>query len=176
MLRRDFVDLGTKLAVARMLGSAQPHAASVFDADQRLRERSPTLASPYLDAHAHSASVLLLAYRAVSRGPTRRESPTDGAVLIRRMDADGIRRAFVLSTAYQMAADAYGTRTSESAEYARVRLENDFTAAECERNPGRLVPFLSVNPKRGYAVEEVDRLTGVLLITPDKEQPNGWPV
>jgi len=73
------------------------------------------------------------------------------------MDADGVRRAFVLSTAYQMAADAYGTRTSEAAEHARVRLENDFTAAECERNPVRLVPFLSLNPKRGYAVEEVDR-------------------
>jgi predicted TIM-barrel fold metal-dependent hydrolase len=56
-----------------------------------------------------------------------------------------------------MAADAYGTRTSETAEHARVRLENDFTAAECERNPVRLVPFLSLNPKRGYAVEEVDR-------------------
>jgi predicted TIM-barrel fold metal-dependent hydrolase len=157
MLRRDFVDLGTKLAIARMLGSAKPHAASVLDADRRVRERSPRLVPPYLDAHAHSASALLLAYRAVSGGPTRGESPTDGAELIRRMDADGIRRAIVLSTAYQMAADAYGTHTSESAEYARVRLENDFTAAECERNPGRLVPFFSVNPKRGYAVEEVDR-------------------
>jgi predicted TIM-barrel fold metal-dependent hydrolase len=73
------------------------------------------------------------------------------------MDAEGVRRAFVLSTAYQMAADAYGTRTSETAEYARVRFENDFTAAECAQYPARLVPFLSLNPKRGYAVEEVDR-------------------
>jgi predicted TIM-barrel fold metal-dependent hydrolase len=157
MLRRDFVDLSTRLAVARILGSAQPHAARVLDAARRLRQRSPTLPPPYLDAHAHSASGLLLAYRAVSGGPTRRESPTGGAVLIRRMDADEVRRAFVLSTAYQMAADAYGTRTSETAEHARVRLENDFTAAECARYPVRLVPFLSLNPKRGYAVEEVDR-------------------
>jgi predicted TIM-barrel fold metal-dependent hydrolase len=157
MLRRDFVDLSTKLAVARILGSAQPHAARILGDARRLRERARTLAPPYLDAHAHSASALLLAYRAVSNAPTARGSPTDGTVLIRRMDADGLRRAFVLSTAYQMAADAYGTRTSESAEYARVRLENDFTAAECARYPDRLVPFLSVNPKRGYAVEEVDR-------------------
>jgi len=157
MLRRDFVDLSTKLAVARILGSAQPHAATILDAARRLRERSHILAPPYLDAHAHSASGLLLAYRAVAGAPTRRESPTDGAVLIRRMDAEGVRRAFVLSTAYQMAADAYGTRTSETAESARVRFDNDFTAAECERNPARLVPFLSLNPKRGYAVEEVDR-------------------
>ena len=157
MLRRDFVDLSTRLAVARILGSAPPHAARALDAARTLRERSRTLAPPHLDAHAHSASSLLLAYRAVSGAPTGRESPADGAMLIRRMDADGVRRAFVLSTAYQMAADAYGTRTSEAAEHARVRLENDFTAAECERNPVRLVPFLSLNPKRGYAVEEVDR-------------------
>src|SRR5205814_2213474 len=97
------------------------------------------------------------AYRAVSGGPTKREPPADGAMLIRRMDAEEVRRAFVLSTAYQMAADAYGTRTSETAEYARVRFENDFTAAECAQSPARLVPFLSLNPKRGYAVEEVDR-------------------
>jgi predicted TIM-barrel fold metal-dependent hydrolase len=157
MRRRHFVDLSTKLAVARILGLAQPHAARVLDAARRLHERSHILAPPYLDAHAHSASGLLLAYRAVSGGPTGRESPADGAAVIRRMDADGIRRAFVLSTAYQMAADAYGTRTSETTEYARVRLENDFTAAECAQYPARLVPFLSLNPKRGYAVDEVDR-------------------
>ena len=157
MLRRDFVDLTTKLAVARILAAAQPRAARVLDTARRLHERSHVLASPYLDAHAHSASGLLLAYRASSGGPTGHESPADGAALIRRMDADGIRRAFVLSTAYQMAADAYGTRTSETAEHARVRLENDFTAAECAQYPARLVPFLSLNPKRGYAVEEVDR-------------------
>src|SRR3954470_21195955 len=157
MRRRDFVGLGTQLAVARVLGFTQPPAETILDAPRRLREHSHILAPPYLDAHAHSASGLLLAYRALSGGPTRRESPVDGAELIRRMDADGVRRAFVLSTAYQMAADAYGTRTAESAEYARVRLENDFTAAECARYPARLVPFLSLNPKRGYAVDEIDR-------------------
>lgn len=102
-------------------------------------------------------SSLLLAYRAVTGVGRGDDAATDGAALIRRMDADGVRRAFVLSTAYQMAADAYGTRTAEAAEHARVRLENDFTAAECARFPDRLVPFLSVNPKRGYAVDEVDR-------------------
>jgi predicted TIM-barrel fold metal-dependent hydrolase len=157
MLRRDFVDLSTKLAVAGIVGLRPPQAAGIVDAARGLRERAPPLAPPYLDAHAHSASALLLAYRAVSGGPKGRESPMDGAALIRRMDAGGIRRAFVLSTAYQMEADAYGTRTSETAEYARVRFENDYTAAECARYPDRLVPFLSVNPKRAHAVDEVDR-------------------
>ena len=66
MLRRDFVDLSAKLAVARILGSAQPHPAKVLPAARGLRERSHTLAPPYLDAHAHSASGLLLAYRAAA--------------------------------------------------------------------------------------------------------------
>jgi len=158
MLRRDFVDLSTRLAVARILGLHQPLAEGIRDAAHGPRERAPILAPPYLDAHAHTASAALIAYRAVSGAPTSAtEPPADGAALIRRMDADGVRRAFVLSTAYQMAADAYGSRTSEAAEYERVRRENDFTAAECARYPDRLVPFLSVNPKRGYAVEEVDR-------------------
>jgi predicted TIM-barrel fold metal-dependent hydrolase len=157
MLRRDFVELSTKVAVASALGSRWPFAATTPDAARGAPRRAPTLAPPYLDAHAHSSSAMLLAYRAMTGNVRNDESTTDGAALIRRMDADGVRRAFVLSTAYQMAADAYGTRTSEEAEHARVRFENDFAAAECARYPNRLVPFLSVNPKRGYAVEEVDR-------------------
>lgn len=143
MLRRDFLDLSAKVAAARLIGVVRPSVA--------------VLPAPYLDAHAHSSSAALLAYRATSGGPPSQDSPVDGAALVRRLDADGIHRAFVLSTAYQMAADAYGTRTSEDAERARVQADNDFTAAECARYPDRLVPFLSVNPKRGYAVEEIDR-------------------
>ena len=148
MLRRDFVDLSAKIAVARFLGAPRQRALS---------EGMSRLASPYLDAHTHVASPLLIADRAVSGAPAGNFSRGDGAMLSRRMDADGVRRAFVLSTAYLMAADAYGTRTAEAAEHARVRMENDFTAAECARDPDRLLAFLSVNPKRGYAVEEVDR-------------------
>lgn len=157
MLRRDFLDVSARLAVARILGSPQPRA--LFGASAPIEDSASALplAPPYLDAHAHSASAVLLAYRAATGVTEGHESPTDGAALIRRMDADGVRRAFVLSTAYQMAADAYGPRTSEAAEYARVRFDNDFTAAECARYRDRLVPFLSVNPKRGYAVDEVDR-------------------
>ena len=157
MLRRDFVDLGTRLAVACIFGSPRPRAQEIGDAVQGPRERTHGLPSPYLDAHAHLASAALAAYHAEAGRTVGQIGTMEGAALIRRMDADGVRRAFVLSTAYQMAADAYGTRTSESTEYARIRLENDFTEYECARYADRLVPFLSLNPKRGYAVEEVDR-------------------
>ena len=135
MRRRDFVNLSSKLAVASILGPRQPRPSGVSEADRGPRAHAPTLEPPWLDAHAHTASAALLGYRAVSGGPKDRRPPTDGAAVIRRMDVDATRRAFVLSTAYQMAADAYGTRTSEAAEYARVRLENDITAAECARYP-----------------------------------------
>lgn len=157
MLRRDFVDLGTRLAVACIFGSPRPRAQEIGDAVQGPRERTHGLPAPYLDAHAHLASAALAAYHAETGGTVGQVGTMEGAALIRRLDADGVRRAFVLSTAYLMAADAYGTRTAETAEYARVRAENDFTAAECARYPERLVPFLSLNPRRGYAVEEVDR-------------------
>lgn len=110
--------------------------------------------SPLLDAHAHVTSERLLAFRETRRPG---DVPVGGADLIRQMDADGIRRAFVLSTAYQMAADYKPHDVSEKEEYPRVRGENDFAAAECARYPERLIPFLSVNPKRGYAIEEIDR-------------------
>lgn len=157
MLRRDFLDLSTRLATAVLLGSSWNIFEPIRGAARGSRARVPTLPAPYLDAHAHTSSLMLLAYRSTSGVAGGRGATTDGAALIRRMDGDGVQRALVLSTAYQMAADAYGTRTAEAAEHARVRLENDFTAAECARYPDRLVPFLSVNPKRGYAVEEVDR-------------------
>ena len=144
MHRRTFLETGARLAIA----GALPRNA--------LARRGASVAKPYLDAHVHPTSPALVAYRRMQGG--RGDTPTDGAALVKQMDADGVRRAFALSTAYQMASD-YNRRepVSEIAEHARVALDNDFTAEQCARFPDRLVPFLSVNPKRGYAVEEIDR-------------------
>ncbi|MEO8337120.1 MAG: amidohydrolase family protein [bacterium] len=152
MNRRAFLDTSARLVVA---GALLPR----FD---RLGESRP---SPFLDAHVHSASAAMLAYRASSsgRGATQPSGgPVTGAALVERLDADGVRRAFVMSTAYQMAADVNRTGPlSESEERARVALENDFVAEQCALFPDRLVPFLSVNPKRTYAIEEIDRCVEV---------------
>src|SRR5690242_18081531 len=68
------------------------------------------------------------------------------ADLVARLDSAGIRRAVVLSMAYQ-----YGSpsRTVEN-EYAKVRAENDWTAAQVAAWPGRLVGFCGVNPLKDY--------------------------
>ena len=153
MNRRDFLDASARLALAAAL-------------PLRFAGLEESLPSPFLDAHVHPASAALLAYRASTSGRGATQpigSPVTGATLVERLDADGVRRAYVLSTAYQMAADVNRTTpVSESEERTRVALENDFAAAECARFPDRLVPFLSVNPKRGYAIEEIDRCVDVL--------------
>jgi predicted TIM-barrel fold metal-dependent hydrolase len=144
MHRREFLDTSARLAIAGALSTPL------------ISRDGGRAAKPYLDAHVHPSSPALVAYRRMQGG--RSDSPVDGAALVKRMDADGVHRAFALSTAYQMASDVNRRQpVSEKEEQARVALDNDFTAEQCARFPDRLVPFLSVNPKRGYAIEEIDR-------------------
>ena len=114
------------------------------------------LSSPTLDAHAHvnSAAVTGWVNGLVGEGTL---DPLDGDGVLAALDRDGIERAFVLSTAYMMAMDALPGTLTPDEERAGVERENDYAAAECAKHQGRLIPFLSVNPKRPWAEEEVDR-------------------
>jgi predicted TIM-barrel fold metal-dependent hydrolase len=79
--------------------------------------------------------------------------PFDADDLIAQLDEAGIRRAVVLSVAYVYGDD----RRQFTDEYARVRAENDWTAAEVARWPERLVGFCGANPLRPYALQEIER-------------------
>ena len=74
--------------------------------------------------------------------------------LIRMLDSAGIRRAALLSVAYQF---SNPNRPPVANEYARVKAENDWTADQAALYPGRLRALCSVNPTRDYAVEEIER-------------------
>lgn len=74
--------------------------------------------------------------------------------LIRLLDSAGIRRALVLSVAYQF---SNPNRPPFADEYARVKAENDWTAAQASEFPDRLLAFCGVNPVRDYALEEIAR-------------------
>ena len=74
--------------------------------------------------------------------------------LIAMLDIAGIRRAVVLSNAYYFDAPEIATPSNV---VALVRAENDWTAEQAERHPGRLVAVCSVNPLAAYAIEEIDR-------------------
>jgi predicted TIM-barrel fold metal-dependent hydrolase len=150
MNRRDFLGNGVRLAAT---GAVSRHVI-------HLKEPLP---SPFLDAHVHPASAALREYtRTRFGGSARADAVATGAALVERMDNDGVHRAFALSTAYQMASDyKRAAPPSESEEHARVASENDFAAEQCALFPDRLVPFLSLNPKRTYAIDEIDRCVEV---------------
>lgn len=85
--------------------------------------------------------------------PPRTVAPMDADRLIADMDAAHIERAAVLSVAY-----LYGDpRRQVEDEYARVRAENDWTAAQVARHPNRLIAFCGFSPLRPYALEELER-------------------
>jgi len=78
----------------------------------------------------------------------------DASDLIALLDSAAIRRALVLSVAYQ-----FGTPNKPAIEdeYAQVKAENDWTSRQVARFPNRLRGFCSVNPLKDYAIEELAR-------------------
>lgn len=95
-----------------------------------------------LDAHVHLMSADL-----ASR--TGAAGPATAGDLIEKMDAAGVNRAVVLSTAYMSALP----------DDASVSAENDFTAAQVAGYPDRLIGFCGINPLRPGALQEIDRCT-----------------
>lgn len=81
----------------------------------------------------------------------------DARQLVAHLDAAGIRRGVVLSVAYM-----YGSPSrTVTDELAKVRAENDWTAAQVALYPDRLVGFCSVNPLKDYALGEIERCAGI---------------
>jgi predicted TIM-barrel fold metal-dependent hydrolase len=74
--------------------------------------------------------------------------------LVKALDSAGIRRAVVLSVAYQF---ANPNRSPVDDEYSKVRAENDWTAEQVARFPDRLRAVCGVNPLKDYALDEIDR-------------------
>jgi predicted TIM-barrel fold metal-dependent hydrolase len=103
--------------------------------------------APAVDHHQHifsaDAAALVRGFR-----------PIDGANLIALLDAAGIRRAAVLSTAYQWSTP---NRPPVDQEYARVKAENDWTSQQVARFPERLRGLCGLNPLRDYALDEIAR-------------------
>lgn len=86
-------------------------------------------------------------------GPTIR-TEYNAEQLIRNLDAAGIRRAAVLSTAYWFGSPFH---KDVEKELEKVRAENDWTAEQAALYPGRLIAFMSVNPLKDYAIAELER-------------------
>ena len=106
--------------------------------------------APVADYHQHVFSpVIAKLLTTGSSGPqqlTARE-------VVTLLDTAGIRRGILLSVAYMYGSPA---RTVED-EYAKVRAENDWTAAQALLYPKRLIAFCSFNPLKEYALTELER-------------------
>jgi hypothetical protein len=102
---------------------------------------------PSIDHHQHHYSP---ATAALAPGV----APVSAEDLVKLLDQAGIRRAVVLSVAYQF---GNPNRPSVDDEYAKVRAENDWTSQEVACYPDRLRGFCGVNPLKDYAFEELAR-------------------
>jgi predicted TIM-barrel fold metal-dependent hydrolase len=79
--------------------------------------------------------------------------PRTAADLIEQLDAAGIKRAVVLSTAYIF------EQPSRNADHAAEKLkrDNDWTSKQVAQFPDRLIGFCGLNPLKDYALEELAR-------------------
>ncbi len=100
-------------------------------------------AQPLVDYHQH-----------LLNPPPGRTDPMTAADLIADLDSAGIRRALVLSVAYQA---GNPNRPPVENEYGKVRAENDRTSREVSHFPGRLRGFCGFNPLKDYALVELER-------------------
>lgn len=114
---------------------------------------------PFADYHMHLTSAEV-ARRMNASLP---EEVLDGfkpvqhtaAEIIKSLDASNVKFAFALSNAYQWSMDLLDLPEAE--EYEMVKFENDFAARETAPYLDRLLPFLSINPLKEYAIAEIDR-------------------
>jgi predicted TIM-barrel fold metal-dependent hydrolase len=85
--------------------------------------------------------------------PASSVKPRTAADLIAQLDAAGIRRAVVLSTAYIF------EQPSRNADAAaeKLRRDNDWTSRQVALFPDRLIGFCALNPLKEYALDELAR-------------------
>jgi predicted TIM-barrel fold metal-dependent hydrolase len=106
--------------------------------------------APAADHHQHLFSPAIAALLTTD---SVKFQPLTARDLVPLLDSAGIRRAGLLSVAYMYGSPA---RTVED-EYAKVRAENDWTAAQAAEYPDRLRAFCAFNPLEDYALQELAR-------------------
>src|SRR6478672_865069 len=106
--------------------------------------------APVADHHQHIFSPAIAALFSTD---SNKFQPITARDVIALLDSAGIREAVLLSVAY-----IYGSpRRSVADEYAKVRAENDWNAAQAAEYPKRLRAFCGFNPLKDYALEELER-------------------
>jgi uncharacterized protein len=102
---------------------------------------------PLVDHHQHLFSPAVIE---LSQGL----KPIAASDLKTLLESSGIRRALILSTAYQF---GNPNKPAVGDEYAKVKAENDWTSQQVGRFPDRFRGFCGVNPLKEYALNEIAR-------------------
>jgi uncharacterized protein len=136
----------TRLAIALALGGLAFVQASV----QELPNTRPPV--PLADHHQHLFSPELAALMTTT-APVAAVRPRTAGDLIEQLDAAGIKRAVVLSTAYIF------EQPSRNVDHAAEKLkrDNDWTSRQVAQFPDRLIGFCGLNPLKDYALQELAR-------------------
>ena len=156
-----------KEGLARMIAAYEPEtpfAPTAYHVDGNAGFIAGVIGSKPLDPTMHfmfglkkdTAGAWRIAVEyATLKPPLEFGKPLTADKTMQVLDDAGISRASVLSVAYWFGDGAFKGTTSE--EYAKVREENDWMAAQVARFPERLVGFCGVNPLRDYALDEIRR-------------------
>src|SRR5882724_10038707 len=102
---------------------------------------------PIVDYHQHLFSPAVTKLSPALETITAKE-------LVALLDSAGIRRALVLSVAYQF---GNPNKPTIENEYEQVKSENDWTSQQVALFPDRLRGLCGVNPLKDYAIEELTR-------------------
>ena len=119
-----------------------------FSNTQEQRRSDTIHSAPLADHHQHLFSPELAALMSTTP-PVAPVKPRTAADLIEQLDAAGIKRAVVLSTAYIF---EQPSRHVDGA--GKLRRENDWTSRQVAQFPDRLIGFCGLNPLKDYALEE----------------------
>jgi predicted TIM-barrel fold metal-dependent hydrolase len=145
-------------AISMMLAAADPAAGAP--------PAGPAAAGVIVDHHVHVHSPAILAFLpAYCASPTRTSKcdpdfarPLAAEDLLRAMDAAGIKRAWLMSTAYLAESPLMGELVPNHAEI--VRAANDFTVDLARRYPDRFDAYIGINPVSPTAPGEIARWRG----------------
>jgi predicted TIM-barrel fold metal-dependent hydrolase len=134
-----------------LLAGAQPHVSEPLQPD------APKLPEWRADHHMHLASADLC--RLVGECLPSNDPPAVFASdAVHALDEAHVARGVILSCAYLYGLPSLHLPSNDIA--AKTRLENEFTAAEVAKFPTRLVGFLSVDPLRTSAIDEIRHWSG----------------
>jgi len=120
---------------------------------------SQTKPNTFVDYHVHlqDSATVQLGYRmlkAIGEEPKKTDSIVLNAdTAIQRLNKAGFYGAWILSNAYWFGSPL----TPIDNEYEQVKQQNNWTADEAARYPDRLKAFVSVNPLKPYALQEIER-------------------